>query len=174
RENPERPVFQEAIVSVEMALARHYNTGGRSEKARQTYQGALRRIEPLVRANPKNPMMQNLRVDSALGLARLGDHAAASAEAEASLALVEPSALNSYNLGCALSLARAAALADRTLDLARRNQLAESYGLRAMAFLKMALAAGYFDDAASASQFRTDSDLNAIRELGSFKTLDAQ
>src|SRR5262249_10441950 len=139
RENPERPVFQEAIVSVEMALARHYNTSGRSEKARQTYQGALRRIEPLVRANPKNPMMQNLRVDRALGLARLGDHAAASAEAAASAALVEPSALSQYNLSGALSLGRAAAYADLTLDPAKRHRLADSYGSRAIAFLKGAL-----------------------------------
>jgi serine/threonine-protein kinase len=174
RENPQRPVFQEAIVSVEMALARHYNTSGRAEKARQTYQVALRRIEPLVGANPKNPMMQSLRVDCALGLARLGDHAAASAEAEASLALVEPSALNLYNLGCALSVARAAALADFKLDPARRNQLAESYGLRAIALLKKALAAGYFDNPASVSQFRADSDLKAVRELDSFKTLEAE
>src|SRR5262249_49568052 len=108
------------------------------------------------------------------GLARLGDHAAASAEAAASAALVETSALSQYNLSGALSLGRAAAYADLTLDPAKRKRLADSYGSRAIAFLKGALAAGYFDDPADASQFRADSDLKAIRELDSFKSLEAQ
>jgi serine/threonine-protein kinase len=174
RENPQRPRFQEAIVSVEMPLARHYNSSGQLEKAKQTYRGALRRIEPILRANAKNPMMQNLRVDCALGLARLGDHAAASAEAEAAQALVEPSGLNLYNLACTLSLARAAAVADSALDRAKRERVAESYGLRAVELLKKTFAAGYFDDPASAANLRTDPDLEAIRPLSGFRALDAQ
>ena len=174
RENPQQPVYQEAIVSVEMPLARHYFANGQTEKAKQTYQGALRRIAPILRASAKNPMMQNLRVDCALGLARVGDHAAAAAEAEASLALAEPSGLNLYNLACAFSLARAAAVADGALDRAKRDQVVASYGMRAVELLKRALAAGYFDQPANSTSFRTDADLNAIRKLDDFKTLEAQ
>src|SRR5262249_1390988 len=138
------------------------------------YQGALHRIGPILRASPKNPMMQSLRVECAMGLARLGDHAAAAAEAEATLALVEPSGLNLYNLACAFSLARRAALADAAPGRSEREQLAASYGSRAVELLERALAAGYFNQRDNAVALGTDADLEAIRPLGGFKDLESR
>jgi serine/threonine-protein kinase len=174
RQNPQQPRYSEGIASVELALARLYSSSGRPEKARQLYQGGLARIGPILRASPRNPMLQSVRVECAMGLARLGDHAAASAEAEATLALVEPSGFNLYDLACVFSLARAAALADGALDRAQRERVAESYGSRAVDLLKKTFAAGSFDDPAHAAHLRTDPDLAAVRGLGSFKVLEAQ
>ena len=109
-----------------------------------------------------------------MALARLGDHARAAAEAEASLAPVNPSPLNLYNLACTFSHARHAAVSDRSLEGRKREQLAESYGVRAVELLEQALAAGYFTQPANIASFRTDPDLEAIRALGNFKVLEAK
>jgi hypothetical protein len=119
-------------------------------------------------------MMQSFRVECAIGLARLGDHAAAAAEAEATLALLEPSGLTSYNLAGAFALARHAALADAALGRAERDRLAESYGSKAIELLRKAFAAGYFEQQDHAANLRADPDLEAIRPLAGFKALETQ
>jgi tetratricopeptide (TPR) repeat protein len=96
-----------------------------------------------------------LRVQRALTLARLGDHATAAAEAAALARLQGKPAALVYDLARVYALAAAAARDEESL--------ANQYADRAMACLRQAQAAGFFTHPVRIEQLRKDADLGALR-----------
>jgi serine/threonine-protein kinase len=115
-------------------------------EARRCLDQAIKEHSRALRAEPRNALFRYyLRNDHSLQatvLLRLGDHAAAVAQAE-ELPRLFPASRND-NLHAARFLARAVALAqhDRRLSPDRRRAVVERYGERAVALLRQAVARG--------------------------------
>jgi tetratricopeptide (TPR) repeat protein len=102
-----------------------------------------------------------LRVQRALTLARLGDHATAADEAAALARFQGKPAALVYDLARVYALAAAAARDDAAL--------ANQYADRAMALLRQVQAAGFFTDPARIEQLRKDPDLGALRTRDDYR-----
>jgi serine/threonine-protein kinase len=120
------------------------------------------------------PQRDRLRLGRAAALARAGDHARATAEANA---LAQSKRLRGdtlYDLACVWSVASAAARRDTKLPTPDRDQLAERYTSRAIALLTKTLAAGYFKLPAKVEHLKKDKDLDPLRARADFKKLLAE
>jgi tetratricopeptide (TPR) repeat protein len=113
----------------------------------------------------------SMRLYRPLVLVFLGEHARATAEAEA--VVTEGRAQGAdFNLFAEVySLGSAAAAKDSRVPLAERAKLADRYGGRAVELLRMARAAGHFRDPAQRADLREHKNLDAIRARPDFKEL---
>jgi tetratricopeptide (TPR) repeat protein len=107
------------------------------------------------------------RIQRAISLAKRGDHARATREAEALARRDGLTGLNVYDLACVYSQSSAAAARDETLAPTDRARLNEQYTERAMEFLKQAVAMGYRRPAV----MKSDHDLDALRDRDDFRKL---
>jgi tetratricopeptide (TPR) repeat protein len=105
------------------------------------------------------PNRTRFRLQRALALARLKDHARATAEADDLARAKDAPAGALYDLACVFALSTAAAGEDR--------KLGETYARRAVALLRRALARGYKD----IEHLKKDSDLDALRSRDDFQQL---
>jgi serine/threonine protein kinase/tetratricopeptide (TPR) repeat protein len=111
------------------------------------------------------------RVQRAITLNRVGDHAQATAEAAA---LADQSSLPTVNLYTLATVqARAAAVVqnDEQRSTAERQQLAERYAVQAVQLLRRLLAAGQLKGPVRLAQLRKDADLDALRSRADFQGL---
>jgi tetratricopeptide (TPR) repeat protein len=154
---------------------------GELARRRKDYPAALRLLEeaePYLKkaldANPRNPVYRHRFCENRqwLGatLLELGEHAAAStAAAELARIAAEP-ASDAYKAACFFSRCIPLAEKDAKLPQARRQELAKSYGDRAVQALRQALAKGYQD----AAQLKKDKDLDPLRGRNDFRKLLAE
>jgi hypothetical protein len=113
---------------------------------------------------------QFANVQSALCLARLGEHERAAAEARrledwatTHLAMYDPPGKASYDVARMYGVCAAAAKDN--------GELAQQYGDRAMQLLRKADEAGYFEEVARAERLKNDRDLDALRSREDFGKL---
>ena len=99
-----------------------------------------------------------------------GDHAQATAEAEALARQGDLNPGHLYDLACAFSLASAAVDRDRKLSSADRARLQARHVARAMDFLGQAIAAGW----RSPQLLERDSDMDPLRAREDFRKLLAE
>jgi serine/threonine protein kinase/tetratricopeptide (TPR) repeat protein len=116
------------------------------------------------------PSLLKARTVRALGLAARGDHAQATAEAEA---LFQQEGLHSghyYDLACTYAQASAAVDRDGKLSPGDRARQKARYADRAMEFLQKAVAEGYNNPQA----IKTDPDVDPLRARKDFQELAAE
>jgi serine/threonine-protein kinase len=171
---PAVPLYQAELANTmeglaELALARKDTAAARRllEEARPHLQRALD-------ANPRQPYFRGAFCENRQLLAKvlleLGEHAGA-AEAAADLARVayEPAG-DAFKAAGFLSRCIPLAAKDTQLPEARRMELAKSYGDRALAALRQAVARGYKD----ADHLKKDKDLDPLRGRDDFQKLLAE
>jgi len=153
------------------SLASLLREGRQWDDARTSLQEAIRRQRAAVELDPSNAEYRRRLCDHYLALARtlleLNDHAAAAA-AVADLAKAAPADW-SEQTAAAACLARCAGLAqkDEKLSAVKREELARTYGDRAVALLRQAIAAGRKDMDA----LKNGKDFDPLRSRDDFKRL---
>jgi tetratricopeptide (TPR) repeat protein len=111
-------------------------------------------------------LREDFRVDRALTLARMGDHARATTEVVG----VSQSAPNLYNSACVYALS-SAARQDTNRPPAGWEATAAGYAARAVALLDQARQAGYFEAPANLKNLVSDPDLDPLRSRADFRLL---
>jgi serine/threonine-protein kinase len=139
--------------------------------ARQLLEQARSPLQAALDANPRHPFYRAAFCENRQRLAAtlldLGEHAtAAGAAADLARIAVEP-ANDAYKAACFFARCMALAEQENKLSDARRKQLTQSYGERAVAVLRQALANGYKDIA----HLQKDKDLDALRPRDDFQKL---
>lgn len=109
--------------------------------------------------NDRPPEEPFIRRDLALTLARAGDHAQASAEANALANAKSLSGEILYDLACACAVAAGAVKDD--------NKLQDQYAARAVELLRQAVAKGFKDN----EHLKSDDDLKALRQRPDYQQL---
>jgi serine/threonine protein kinase/tetratricopeptide (TPR) repeat protein len=103
-----------------------------------------------------------LRLYHALALARAGEHAKATAEAEA-LASKATGPGDFYLLAQVFALSVVAAKADGTLEGDARTNVSEDYAGRGIELLDRARAVGFFKEPANLEKLQKDTELDSLR-----------
>jgi serine/threonine protein kinase/tetratricopeptide (TPR) repeat protein len=131
---------------------------------------ALRDLERLLELEDgvKSDSWRSVHADA---LARMGRHGPAMAEVDALIARPSLPAATWYNLACACALCSAAVRQDAQLGQAEQGRRAELYAARAVALLKKAAAAGFFQTPDAVEQMRKDKDLELLRQRRDFQDL---
>jgi hypothetical protein len=134
------------------------------ERARRHGRAALK-------ANPRHPfyrqIFRNITVQLTIIWWALGEHAEAAATAGELSRLGWSPADNACAAACMLSLCVPVAKKDARLPEARRQELARSYGDRAVEMLRQAVAKGYKD----AARLGKDPALEPLRSRPDFQKL---
>jgi serine/threonine protein kinase/tetratricopeptide (TPR) repeat protein len=133
-----------------------------SDKAIEILEGVISRGHRQVRAD-----LYDVWIFRAVALAGRGDHARATAEANAVGRQEGLGQSNDYNIACVFALSSAAAGNDSKLAPADRTRLKEQYADRAMEFLHRAVAKGY----QNAPSIKIDPDLAPLRSRDDFQKL---
>jgi hypothetical protein len=115
-----------------------------------------------------------LRLQRAFSLVKLGEHAQATAEANALADQKSVPGETLYNLACVSSLSSTAVRRDPHLSPTEQDQRAEEYAARAVELLGKARAVGYFQEPARVEHLKTDKDLDPLRDREDFKKLLAE
>jgi hypothetical protein len=142
--------------------------------ARRLLDEAQPHLQKALEANPRHPAYRQFFCENrqwlAATLLELAEHTLA-AEAATDLARVafDPAG-DAYKAACFLSRCIPLAEKDAKLPQARRQELAKSYGDRAVQALRQALAKGYKD----AAHMKKDTDLDPLRQRDDFKKLLAE
>jgi tetratricopeptide (TPR) repeat protein len=141
----------------------------RSEVALEEYAKAIEIMEQAVGKGYLKARTQLLHARSlrAIALAKRGDHARATDEAEALVRQGDLDPAHVYNLACAFSRASAAADHDTKLSPTDRSRLKARYADRAMDHLRQAIAKGWL----SPSIMKPDHDLDPLRAREDFQKL---
>jgi serine/threonine protein kinase/tetratricopeptide (TPR) repeat protein len=133
-----------------------------SDKAIKILEGVISRGHGQVRAD-----LYDVWIFRAVALAGRGDHARATAEANAVGRQEGLGQSNDYNIACVFALSSAAAGNDSKLAPADRTRLKEQYADGAMEFLRRAVAKGY----RNAPSLKIDPDLAPLRSREDFQKL---
>jgi WD40 repeat protein/tRNA A-37 threonylcarbamoyl transferase component Bud32 len=112
----------------------------------------------------------SVRLGRAVTLVRSGDHARATAEADA-LAQGNPPALTRLALARIFGRAAATVRDDQQITPEERDKLVERHSARAIELLKAAHAGGVFQDSMHANRLHRDKELDALRGRDDFKQL---
>ncbi|HMF11088.1 MAG TPA: tetratricopeptide repeat-containing protein kinase family protein, partial [Gemmataceae bacterium] len=144
------------------------NSAGRPDAAVDRHTKAIAILEGVLPSlgAARNSLL-SARLDLATAMAARGDHAQATAGAEAVASQGSLNAGHFYDLACAFSQASAAAGRDPKLSSADRDSRKARYGDRAMDFLKKAVAEGYLYPA----KLKTDPDIEPLQGRDDFRKL---
>lgn len=112
-----------------------------------------------------------MKLQRALAVADSGGHQAAAADVQGLAARQALPGSVLYDLACVFALCSAAARQDAGLPEAEREKACEDYAVRAIALLKRAATARFFNDAANVAHAHEDPDLDALRKRSDFKKL---
>jgi serine/threonine-protein kinase len=160
---PGHPDARESLWHVHAGRAMSLNQLQRDREALQEWDRAV----DLAEGNSPDTW----RVRRALTLARVGEHAKASAEAAVLANKASLSSDNLYLLARALGRSAAAVLDDEQLAAEARQQLVEDHAARAVSLLRRLHAAGYFKASARREQLPKDPALAPLRSRADFKDL---
>jgi tetratricopeptide (TPR) repeat protein len=111
----------------------------------------------------EEPDQPAIRLERALTLARLGDHARAVSETDDLTRSAEMSGAALYDAACVCGLSATAAK--------EHSEVQEQYALKALALLRRAQSAGFFEDREAVEHLQRDDDLAALRDREDFKKL---
>jgi serine/threonine-protein kinase len=163
RQEPRHEDSRTNLRSAHGERARTLTQLGRHAEALEDWDRALELAD-----EPSRPA---LRLSRATTLARLGDHARATAAA-AELEQGKPGAGDVlYNLACLWALCAAAVRQDAQVPAADRDARAGLFIARALERLAQARAAGHFTERARVQELKGDPDLAALREHKGFQQL---
>ena len=112
-----------------------------------------------------------LRVNRAMALAQLGDHARATAEVEDMLKGGSVPFYSHYNFVCVFSLSVRAVRDDAALFQAQRDELAKKYGAEAVKLLGRMKADRFFGSSGVVEYMKNDTDLDPLLERADYKKL---
>jgi tetratricopeptide (TPR) repeat protein len=134
---------------------------------------AIQDLDQVIAVGPE-PRRQAVRFLRARAFVKLGEHAAAAADADALAgeATLAPDFLK--GLAAVYGRAHEAARADARLNSEEKLERTEHYARKAVQLLQRARAAGVFRDAASRARVRTNPDLKSLRQHGAFKEFLAE
>jgi tetratricopeptide (TPR) repeat protein len=168
---PTVPYYQAQLGNTLIGLAVLSRARKGFPSARQLLEQARPHVQAALEANAHHPFFRRVfrdhRQTLAATLLDLADHPAAAEAADDLARIAFDPANDTYNAACFLSLCVPLARNDAKLPDAKREELARSYGIRAMEMLRQALAKGYKD----AAHMKNDSDLNPLRSRDDFKKL---
>src|SRR5262249_8356898 len=137
------------------------------------YERGIRELEAVVHAGKRNaqvgPSLCNARSGRALALARLSDHAQATAEATTLLREETLSAEALHHLACAYGCAADAVRGDAQIPSAEREKLAEQYSDRALDLLTKLGAEGYFKESDRVKKLQQSKDFDLLRPREDFQ-----
>jgi serine/threonine protein kinase/tetratricopeptide (TPR) repeat protein len=170
RQHPDVVEFTYDVGRCHFALADTAASAGRLEKALTHYGKAIDILEEATSRGYRaaQRMVLAARIERGIVLARQGDHARASREAEALAPKVhgeDPALL--YELSCTLAQSSAAAGHDAHLAAAERTRLQTHYANQAMDYLHQAVAKGW----AQWHALENDPDIEPLRAREDFKHL---
>jgi tetratricopeptide (TPR) repeat protein/tRNA A-37 threonylcarbamoyl transferase component Bud32 len=155
RKKPSQAGLQELLVSCYRARARAQADFGRPAEALTDWDHALK-------LNPWTDR-QEMRLQRALTLAQLGDHAQAVAEADALSPSKDLRGKILYTFARVYALAASKSSADQTLS--------RKYAVRGVAALALAKQAGYFEGPGPLELLQRDADFKVLRERKEFTEL---
>jgi tetratricopeptide (TPR) repeat protein len=149
--------------------ARTADAAGRFDVALARFDKSIEVMEELLGKGflRARPALLDARVNRAITLAKKGDHARATGEAEAVARQKDLQGILLYNLACAFSRASAAAERDPDLSATERMHLRVLYADRAVDLLRQAIDKGY----GHLAVMRVDADLEPLRTRADFKKL---
>ncbi len=104
----------------------------------------------------------------AFALAKAGDHHSAAGQAGRLSKSAEKQGGSLYDLACLWALCSAAVDQDSSLAAAQRKDDSEKYAVEALANLKQAHAAGYFETTQRREHLKADSDLHSLAKRSDF------
>jgi tetratricopeptide (TPR) repeat protein len=168
---PAMPEYKNGLGNSLDALAEVARARKDFVSARQLLEQAQSHLQAVLKVNPRNPVYRQYfwenRQLAADTLLELGEHAAA-AEAATDLArhAFQP-ADDAYKAAGFFARSIRLAEKDGKLPQAQRQELAKSYGDRALEALRQALARGYKD----AAHLTQDKDFDPLRPRDEFKKL---
>jgi serine/threonine-protein kinase len=140
-------------------------------EARQVLQRGIARQREALKARPQDQsywqILNQLHGGLVFTLRKLGDHATLAALAEEHSQLFPGIRDEVYNAACFLSLAIPAVENDAQLPEAKRQELAQHYGDRAVALLREAVQRGFHN----AEHMKNDPDLEPLRRREDFQKL---
>jgi tetratricopeptide (TPR) repeat protein len=174
KDQPRVADYQFRLAGTLATLSTAHNNMRQPMQAKKAGARAVVVADTLARAHPDvrdyQTQMALARVNYAVALAQLGDHALAAAEVEAAIAKAG-FWLAHYNGACAYCLCSATAGRDAELPLAEREKLAAKYLERAMSLLFEAERNGFFKQAQGISLLQSDHDLDPLRQREDFQVL---
>jgi hypothetical protein len=115
--------------------------------------------------------VETFRATLAATLAWCGDYAAAAAESAALIPLCSQKGTECYALGGVYSLAAASVRRDARLTPQERDSKAETYATQAIETLRLARAAGYFQNRRNLEHLKDALVWGAIRDRDGFAQL---
>jgi serine/threonine protein kinase len=115
-----------------------------------------------------------MRLYRPFALARLAEHAQATAEVETLLAEGHAEPMNLHTYAQVHAICAAAAAKDAQLPPSEREKLADRYGGRAVELLRKAQATGYFQDPGRLARLKDSDDFDSVRPRPDFKALFAE
>jgi tetratricopeptide (TPR) repeat protein/predicted Ser/Thr protein kinase len=168
---PTVPEYHGELANTLDGLAKLLHDRKDYSSARQLLDEARPHLQAALEANPRHPYFRGVFCDNrqvlAATLLELGDHAgAALAAADLARIAFNPSG-DAYKAACFFSRCIPLAQKDAKLYEAQRQELAKSYGGKALAALQQALAKGYKDS----DQLQKDKDLDPLRPRDDFQRL---
>jgi tetratricopeptide (TPR) repeat protein len=168
-EHPDVREFGYDLGRCHMELAKAAEKGGRLDVALARYDQAIPILDDALSKGYEaaRRVAMQARIGRAITLAKQGDHARATEEAEALARRDGLTNVNVYDLACLCSRSAAAAGRDDRLSPADRARLKAHHAERAMDLLKKAVAMGYRHPAV----MRADHDLDALRDRDDFRKL---
>jgi tetratricopeptide (TPR) repeat protein len=174
REHPDVLQYEYDVGRCYTELAWTAERAGRADAALARYGKAIAIIEAVVgkgfQPGRSGGGLLRARLLRAGTLAGRGDHAQATAEAEAVVRLGDLKSNNVYLVTCVFSRASAAADHDSKLSTADRARLKARYADRAMEYLRQAVADGWWN----MNLMKKDTDLDPLRTREDFQKLLAE
>jgi tetratricopeptide (TPR) repeat protein len=172
KEHEQVPEFAYDVGKCYFELARSAEHSGRAGEALAKCDQAIEVLERVVAQGylVGRIMLTEARIKRAAALARRGDHALATQEAEAISREGNLSSVQIYNIGCVHARASVTVERDPKLQPLDHARLKSQYSDRAMDFLRQAIAKGYRNPDAIGK----DPDVDPLRAREDFRTLLAE
>jgi tetratricopeptide (TPR) repeat protein len=172
QEHPDVLEYAYGVGRCHVELGRTADHGGRPEVALEEFGKAIAIMQQIMnKGYPRaRVILLATQVTRTNGLARRGDHARATEEAEDVVRQGGLTSIDLYNVCCTFCLASAAADKDGKLSPTDRNRLKTRYADRAMDYLGQAVIKGFRNP----SRIKGDSDLAPLRTREDFQKLLAE
>jgi serine/threonine-protein kinase len=171
KDHPDVPLYRWRLAVVWTDLGTMYRNGRRLQEAKTCLESANAVFSQLLQQYPGNGKYKarsdHCKVLLAVFTLDMGDYSSALEQAERVLREKPQSESTWYNTACLYSLAVPLVRKDEKLPAARRMELAQQYGTRAVELLHEAVARGF----ALVASLREDPDLEAVRDRDDFKKL---
>jgi tetratricopeptide (TPR) repeat protein len=169
KDHPDVPLYRFRLAAVLDGLGGIYLNRRRLPEAKKCLETSNAIYSQLTQQYPANGKYKDFTCRCSVSLAMLtvnmGDYSSAVEQTERALREKPRQADGWYNAACVYSLAVPLVRKDEKLPAARRTDLAQKYGARAVELLHEAVARGF----AMVATIRADPDLAPVRDRDDFK-----